>query len=196
MQDIAHQKIWLKQIAEGDETAFKDLFDMYWEHLYSVSLVLTKSATLAEDMVQEIFLKIWVKREELMAVEKLEGYLFIVARNHIYNVLKKHQKEEQYRKYILGWFETNRENPEQELLYKESTQLLQQAIGQLSGQQQAIYKMTREQGLSYEQVAQQLHISPNTVRNHVVNSLKAIREYLKEHASPLSLLLSLLGTLR
>ena len=196
MQDTPDQKLWLQQIAEGDETAFRNLYDMYWEHLYSVSLLLTKSESLSEDLVQEIFLKIWFKREQLSEVEKLEGYLFIVARNHIFNTLKKIQREEEHKKHVLDWFENNGQDPENVLLFKESTALLQQAVEQLTSQQQAIYKMTREQGMSYEQVAIQLNISPHTVRNHIVNSLKMIREYLREHASPLTMVIALLGTLR
>ena len=196
MQDNPVHNYWLRQIAEGDETAFRNLFDMYWDQVYSAAFLLTKSQSLSEDIVQEVFLKIWLKREELVGVEKLESYLFIMARNHIYNVLKRQQREQDFRKYILDWFESGRETPELTLLFKESTQLLQQAVGQLTEQQQTIYKMTREQGLSYDQVAQQLNISPNTVKNHVANSLKIIRDYLRAHASPLTLAITFLGSLR
>lgn len=196
MQDIIAHKNWLRQIAEGDEAAFRTLFEMYWDHIYSVALLLTKSESHSEDLVQEIFLKIWIKREELVAVEKLEGYLFIVARNYIYNVLKKIQKEQHFKKHILDWFDVSSQSPEQDLLYKESTQLLQKAVDQLTPHQQVIYKMTREQGLSHDQVAKQLNLSPNTVKNHMVHSLKSIREYLRVHASPVVLALALLHTLR
>jgi RNA polymerase sigma-19 factor, ECF subfamily len=195
MEKIYREQEWLRQVAEGSETAFKSLFDAYWDHLYTVSVCLTKSVELAEDMVQEIFLKIWIKRERLSDVKEFGDYLFIVARNHIYNALKKEQMEHRLRQPVLDWFEGQRESPEQQLLFKESSQLIRQAIGRLTSQQQAIYKMTREQGLSHEQVAKELNISPNTVRNHVVNSLKIMREYLKDHASPLLLIISLLQIL-
>ncbi|MBN9384933.1 MAG: RNA polymerase sigma-70 factor [Chitinophagaceae bacterium] len=188
-------KQWLQQIAEGNQEAFKTLFDMYWDHIYTVAFVLTKSANMAEDMVQDIFLKIWQQRQKLATVEKLESYFFIVARNHIYTCLQKQRKEQAFRKDLLEWFSGNDATPEQQLLFKESTQLLAEAISRLTPQQQAIYKMTREEGLTHEQVAEQLHISPNTVRNHIVASLKIIRDYLSHHASPLALLIALLKTL-
>lgn len=196
MQDYSLSKDWFRQIAGGDETAFRSLFDTYWEHLYSVALMLTKSEALAEDIVQEIFLKIWNKREELPEVEKPEAYLFIIARNHIYNVLKQRQREEQYRKHIIDWFEGAKENPENDLLFKESAALVQQAIGKLSSQQQTVYKLVHEQGLSYKEVAEQLNISPNTVKNHLVSSLKQIREFLRGYASPTVLAIAMLETLR
>lgn len=195
MEKTYQEQEWLNQIAEGDEVAFKALFDAYWDHIYSVAMCLTRSVQLAEDMVQEIFLKIWLKREQLTAVRDFENYLFIVARNHIYNTLKKEHLEHRLRQPILDWFEGQRESPEQQLLLKESNELIEQAINRLTPQQQTIYRMTREQGLSHEEVASILNISTNTVRNHIVNSLKTMREYLKAHASPMLLILSLLRML-
>ncbi|WP_127127076.1 RNA polymerase sigma factor [Pseudoflavitalea rhizosphaerae] len=195
MQDRSLHKEWFKLIAGGDETAFRNLFDTYWEHLYSVALMLTKSEALAEDIVQEIFLKIWNKREELPEVEKPDSYLFIIARNHIYNVLKQQQREEQYNKHIIDWFEGAKHNPESELLFKESAELLNKAVANLSTQQQAVYKLAREQGLSYNEVAAQLNISPNTVKNHLSIALKYIREYLRQHASPTVMIIALLETM-
>ncbi|QEC42946.1 RNA polymerase sigma factor [Pseudobacter ginsenosidimutans] len=196
MQDRSLHKEWFKLIAGGDETAFRNLFDTYWEHLYSVALMLTKSEALAEDIVQEIFLKIWNKREELPEVEKPDSYLFIIARNHIYNVLKQQQREEQYNKHIIDWFEGARENPESELLFKESSELLNKAVANLSTQQRAVYQLAREQGLSYNEVAAQLNISPNTVKNHLTIALKYIREYLRHHASPTVMIIALLETMK
>jgi RNA polymerase sigma factor (sigma-70 family) len=129
-------------------------------------------------------------------VEQFDNYLFIVARNHIYNSLKKVHRENNLRQPLLDWFEDQYETPEQQLLSKESAGLIAAAVARLTPQQQAIWKMTREQGLSHEQVAQQLQISRNTVRNHIVNSLKTIREYLDGHATPLLLIVCLLQTLK
>jgi RNA polymerase sigma-70 factor (family 1) len=186
----------LRLTAQGDESAFKSLFDQYWDHIYSVAFHLTKSVPLAEDLVQEIFLKIWIKRKELNGIEQFDNYLFIVARNHIYEALKKEQRESRLRQPLLDWFEQQLATPEQQLLLKESTELIGQAIARLTPQQQAIWKMTRELGMSHEQVARELNLSRNTVRNHLVNSLKTMREWLDDHASPLVLIVCLLQTLK
>ena len=79
----------LRDVAEGDGKAFRLLFERYWRSVYGVALAFTKSPGLAEEMVQDIFLRIWLKREKLSDVEKFDDYLFIVARNHIFNKLKK-----------------------------------------------------------------------------------------------------------
>jgi RNA polymerase sigma-70 factor (family 1) len=193
----------LRLTAQGDESAFKTLFDQYWDHIYSVAFHLTRSVPLAEDMVQEIFLKIWIKRKELNGIEQFDNWLFIIARNHIYETLKKEQRQNRLRQLLLDWFEHQGGNaeqqydsPEQQFLLKESTEMIQQAVARLTPQQQAIWKMTRQQGMSHEQVARELNISRNTVRNHIVNSLKTIREHLNDHASPLILIVCLLQTLK
>ncbi len=79
------EKELLQRLSAGDKTAFTILFDTYWNNIYSVALVLTKSPQVAEDTVQEIFLKVWNKREELTSVDRFDNYLFIMARNHIFS---------------------------------------------------------------------------------------------------------------
>jgi RNA polymerase sigma-70 factor (family 1) len=186
----------LLQVVSGDESAFKKLFDQYWDHIYTVALHLTQSVPFAEDMVQDIFLKIWLGREKLGDIETFDNYLFIVARNHIYNAIRKWRREDTLRQPLLDWLEDRQETPEQKLLFKESAGLIAIAVARLTPQQQAIWKMTREQGMSHKQVARELNISRNTVRNHIVNSLKIIREHLDDHASPVLLIVCLLQVLR
>jgi len=194
--DTIAEKRLLLQVAEGDETAFKNLFDSYWDHIYTVALALCKSVDLAEDMVQEIFIKVWTHRAELPAIDRFDNYLFIIARNHIYSALKKESTQEKYRQQIKDWFEYRHETPEQQFLFKEARGLVSQAIAQLTPQQQLVYKMTREDGLSHAEVAAALHLSTNTVRNHMVGALRSIREWLRDHSDPLVFILCLLETLR
>lgn len=187
-----NEKELLQQMAAGDETAYRQLFHLHWSNVYNVALVLTKSIELAEDMVQDIFLKIWQKREQFTAVERFEDYLFIMARNHIYTELKKRSRETVFREQIKDYFETSLDNADLSLLTKEIQNTLHHAISQLTPQQQLVYKMSREQGLSHEEIATALNISRNTVRNHIVHSLKIIRSYLKENTSGWLLVICLL----
>jgi RNA polymerase sigma-70 factor (family 1) len=182
----------LKKIAGGDEQAYKELFHHHWNNIYSVALVLTKSVELAEDMVQDIFLKIWQKREQFTAIERFEDYLFIMARNHIYTELKKKSRDENFRQQVQTYFESSVSNADITLLTKETQEQIRKAIQQLTPQQQLVYKMSREEGLTHEEIAEKLNISRNTVRNHIVQSLKQIREYLQDNTSGAVLVLCLL----
>lgn len=175
----------LIRIADDDETAFRNLFHQYWDNIYQVSLMLTKSPDLAEDMVQEIFLKIWLKRKSLPNVENFSGYLFITARNHILDELRKRVKDISFSETLIEYFQQSPGTPEQHLLHKESTALLQKAVESLPDQQKKIYQLIREKGLSREEIAELLGISKNTVRNNMARALQSLRQYLQQHSDGL-----------
>jgi RNA polymerase sigma-70 factor (ECF subfamily) len=188
---ISEKQLLLK-VASGDEQAYRQLFHLHWDNIYNVALALTKSVELAEDMVQDIFLKIWQKRTQFVGIERFEDYLFIMARNHIYTELKKRSREDNFRDQIRDYFETSQNNADISLLTKETQEMIAKAVDQLTPQQQLIYGLSRDQGLSHEEIAEKLNISRNTVRNHIVQSLKTIRGYLQEHTNGWLLVLCLL----
>ncbi|HEY0273892.1 MAG TPA: sigma-70 family RNA polymerase sigma factor [Chitinophaga sp.] len=143
-------------------------------------------------MVQDIFLKIWQKRAQFTHIERFEDYLFIMARNRIYTELKKKARDDNFRTQVRDYFEASHTLTHVALLTREMQETIDRAIGQLTPQQQLVYRMSREQGLSHEQIATQLHISRNTVRNHIVHSLKMIRTYPKTHTGGWLLVICLL----
>ena len=173
----------LQQIANGDECAFRLLFNEHWQNIYGVAYMLTKSAPIAEDMVQEIFMKLWIKREQLPGVENFRNYLFIVARNHIFNELKKRSTDILFTNHLLGYFHDIKETPEKKLLLKETEQIIDQVIERLPQQQKMIYRLSREEGLSRNEMAERLGIAPNTVRNHLAKALEMIRHELQRDLS-------------
>ena len=179
-------------VAAGDEKAFGLLFHQYWDHIYTVAVSITRSTTASEDLVQDIFLKIWLNRSQLTSIEHFDNYLFIIARNAIYTSLRQTGIKASLLQKMEGPGTANL-TPEEELLAKESTKLIQQAVNQLSPQQQAVYNLSREGGLKYEQIAQKLGISKSTVRNHMVKALQNIRESLQANSDGLLLILCLLS---
>jgi RNA polymerase sigma-70 factor (family 1) len=171
----------LLKVANGDEISFRQLFEHYWDNIYGVALAYTKSTVIAEEMVQDVFLKIWLNREKLAMVEKFDGYLFTVARNHIFNELRKKVKEEPFIDSLLNYFQETSGSPEQQLLNKESEQLINMAIKQLPPQQRIIYCLCRQDGLSQDEIATKLQISRHTVKSHMNKALKFIRNFLHLH---------------
>ncbi len=190
--NVNNESALLRRVAEGDETAYRQLFHLHWNNVYTVALMLTKSVPLAEDMVQDVFLKIWQKREQFAEIERFEDYLFIMARNHIYTELKKQAKNEGFKQQLVDFFEDSAHHADLALLTKETQHQIESAIQQLTPQQQLVYRLSRDQGLSHEEIAQQLNISRNTVRNHIVQALKVIRDYLKGNTSGAVLVFGLL----
>ncbi|WP_276482774.1 RNA polymerase sigma factor [Paraflavitalea pollutisoli] len=182
----------LNRIAQGDAASFEQLFDAYWDGIYQVAFTLTKSRELARDMVQEIFLKIWLQRQSLPEKDNFTSFLFIVARNHIFDELRKQLREQPFVEHLTAWFAESPFQADQRLLYQESQTLLQKSLDQLSDQQRQVYLLTRESGWTQDEIAQHLGVSKNTVKTHMSRALAAIREYLTGHATGLLLIVALL----
>jgi RNA polymerase sigma-70 factor (family 1) len=172
----------LSNVAKGDEAAFRTLFEHHWDNIYGVAFAFTKSPVIAEEMVQDIFLKIWLKREHLPQLKKFSDYLFIIARNHIISLLRKKTSEQPFTDHLLNYFQQAGHSPEDLLVCRETEWLVQKAIEQLPPQQHTIYCLSREKGLNQEEIASQLNISLHTVKSHMNKALQFIRHYLHTHA--------------
>lgn len=172
----------LQLVAAGDERAFRQLFHQHWDNIYGVALMLTKSPTLAEDVVQEVFVKVWIKREEMRAVENFSSFVFVIARNHIFDTLRKKSRDQEFVKQLIAYFNDGPSSPEQELLRKESKDLLHKAIESLPEQQRLVYRLSRDRGLKRDEIAAELGISSFTVRNHMAKATQALKEYLSQHS--------------
>jgi RNA polymerase sigma-70 factor (ECF subfamily) len=172
----------LSAIAQGDEIAFRQLFDQHWDNIYGVAFAFTKSPVIAEEMAQDVFVKIWLRREELPQVRRFTDYLFIIARNHILSTLRKKIIETSFSDHLLNYFQETGSTPEDQLMLRETEHLLHKAIEQLPPQQHLVYCLSREQGLNQEEIAARLDISKNTVKSHMSKALQFIRNYLRMHA--------------
>lgn len=180
MQSIKNynERDLLLLIAEGNEQAFRQLFHHYKEKIYSVALRITRSETRAEELLQDIFMIIWLKRAHLPQLEDFNAYLFIVARNESYRELKKIAKEKKIaggelsEDILMYEIETDKE-----ISLQDYNALIQKAVAQLPQQQKAVYKLIKEKGLTREQTAQAMHINSETVKSHLAKAMKAIRAY-------------------
>jgi RNA polymerase sigma-70 factor (ECF subfamily) len=180
MQQSINGNELLIRVVQGDEIAFGQLFRQYKDKLYSFILHLSGSATIAEDVLQDVFLKIWRDRHQLTNIDNFNAYLYRMAQNTAINVLRRQSRE------ALLLTEVQRLAPhgvqgDELLAAKEVRTALQQAINNLPPQQRKVYQLGKEQGLTYEQIAVSLGISTSTVRNHMVQALKTIREYIALH---------------
>ena len=184
----------LSLLAQDSEYAFQLVFDRYRNTIYKVSMLYVKSPVIAEEIVQDVFLKLWFQRRQLQQIRSLESWLFILAKNLALNNIKKIAHEWTARE---KWVKENvfaENSADTKVLTTEYQQLLQQAVDQLSPQQQQVYKLAREQGRSYEAIGEQLSISPLTVKTHMARALGSIRLFLQQHGM-FPVLLALMGTL-
>lgn len=164
----------LIRVSEGDEHAFKVLFNAYCHRVNSFATRLTRSPTIGQESVQEVFMKIWVKREDLSKVENFEAFLFTIVRNHVYNILRRRALEAQIRTTLQSELVTTFESePDDDLA--ERKQLLHRAVESLPQQQRRVFQLCQLQGLKYQEAASLLNISRLTVKTHMQQALRTIR---------------------
>lgn len=178
---LTDEKKLLTLVAEGDELAFSKLFTRYRNKIYGVSFKLTRCNLLAEEIVQEVFLKIWLKRDHLTEVQNFQAYLFVITKNHVFKALKEIAKSHKTSE-IVGdeQFLIHNETIEQ-IEGKEYNLLLQNAINLLPNQQKLVFRLIKEQGLKREEVANKLNLQPETVKFHLAKAMKTIRTYFLPH---------------
>ena len=172
----------LTRIARGDQRAFTEIFDFYQRYVYDYGRKLTKSEDQASEIVQDVFLKIWLNREKLNEVNNFGAYLNRVVRNHSLNVIRKLAQD------ARSATQLKINNPESEnatdkiLDYNESNRILTQAIENLSPQQRIAYTLCHMEGLKYDEAAKKMNVSSRTVQAHMHQALKHIREHFNKHA--------------
>lgn len=170
----------LYDLSKGSEPAFTSLYNRYKNVVYSCALKITKSKTLSEEVVQDVFLKIWFKKETLTDIAHFESYIFVTARNHIFNMLKQMAREKTLKSKI-NYTDISFDTTDAPIEAEEFTFLLNEIIKQLPPQQQKVYKMLKEDDLNYQEIGEILDISPLTVRKHMTQALKFIKLKLTQH---------------
>ncbi|MEP7376012.1 MAG: RNA polymerase sigma-70 factor [Chitinophagaceae bacterium] len=181
----------LRQLIEGDAHAFKEIYELYQDKIYAFAYKLTKQKHVADDMVQEVFIKLWEKRDQVKVELNFGAYLNKMTQNHIFNYLKKASHDKALQQTIRHQMEALQNSNADEMLEKELQKVYAEAIETLSPQKKLIYTLSRTGDLSYDEIARQLNISRNTVRNQMVDAIRLIRQYVAGHSGLTSIILAI-----
>jgi len=177
---VENERSLFRQVAEGDEKAFSSLFNLFLPRLYPSVIKLTKSESAVEEIIQETFIKVWLNRDKLGEMENPGGWIFRVASNQCYDYLRARALNDQL--FVSTAIEPGGINITHEWLdLKEVKRLIESAVSDLPEQRKKIYMLSRHQGKTIPEIAEILQLSPHTVKNALVTSLKFIREYLVRH---------------
>lgn len=169
------EKDLILSLKSGDENAFTTLYKIYWSKVYNFSCLYLTSAVEAEEVVQEVFIKLWEARIFLKEEENLKNFLFIITRNLIFNQFRKSFNENAYKMTILK-SATEEYHMEDEMIAADLKEHIQKLISELTPRQKEIFQMSREEHLSYKEIAVRLSISEKTVERHINDALKFLRK--------------------
>jgi RNA polymerase sigma-70 factor (family 1) len=162
------------RLAESDEYAFAELYKRYKSQIYLLIKKFVISAQMAEDLTQEVFVKIWESGPKLNDVQSIRPYLMVTARNHTLNNLKKALRTEEAMGVILNAYVDDRRVTEEAIITKEYAQFLENTLANIPLRSREIFKLCREQGKTYDEVAVKLGISRNAIKNHMVATMKVL----------------------
>ncbi|MDB5208285.1 MAG: polymerase, sigma-24 subunit, subfamily [Flavisolibacter sp.] len=171
----------IKRLKEDDRDAFVQLYNHYHHPLYIFILRFVKIPGTAEDILQDVFLKIWEIRSRVNPELSLNAYLYRISRNAVFKLLKKTATDDDMRSELMQQLDSDTEAPHIKLQWKQYNNILQQAINHLPPQRQKVFKLCREEGKTYDQAATELGISKNTIKEHMVSAMKSIKEYVHLH---------------
>lgn len=174
IKPIPGERELLAKIAGGDEHAFKILFESYYHNLGKYVYQLTGSLSVAEEIVQDAFIKVWLKKEFLVEVKNFSNYLFILCRNQTYNEMQKKATERSFIDRLSHRINDQNNNDNPDTLSERYRELVELAIEKLPPQAQKVYLMSRDERMKYEEIAQALNISPVTVKKHIQYANKFI----------------------
>ncbi len=166
----------VKLLKKGDMSAFDIIYKKYSRRLYGFVFRYVKQEVDTEEIVQEVFVKIWQNRDKINVYSSFESFLFTIAHNETINLLKKRATEQKYVEHVksLQQIEESYEIAN-EIHYKELEQKFHGLLDELSPRQKEIFKLSREDGLSHKEIAERLGISSNTVKNHLVTALSFLK---------------------
>lgn len=180
--DFFNEMFLVKQVANGNESAFLKLFNHYKNDVYNYSKNMLKEKIYAEEIVQDVFLKVWLTRENLNSDLSFKSYIFTITRNLTINFLHKVANDRKVREHVF-YVKPTSYNPTDALfdeIYNEKLQ--QQAINTLPPKRKRIFELSRKEEMSYDQISKELGISKNTVKNQMSRSLVSIRDFLYTHS--------------
>src|SRR5690606_15474068 len=166
---------FIRQLNNGNEQAFRIIYNKMYAKVYRFAYALTKRRDQSEEVVQETFLRLWLHRADVDATRSLDAFLFTIARRLVIDMMRNATSTAALRDSLWSTMQKENHATEETILENNLAALVDEAVAQLPAQQQLIFKLSRDQGLTHEEIAIKLGISKNTVKNHLVSALKTLK---------------------
>ena len=179
---LLQEKILILELQHGNAKAFEELYIRYNARLYNFFYKIIRNTQEAEGLVQEVFITIWENKEKLDENKSFSSFIFRIARNKVLNIIKQKLTQKVYRKYILDkdkdWMDLRTDIESRELM-----DLIQKSIDALPERTKEIFLFSRNDGMTYKEIAQKLNITENVVDHEIRKALQKIKEFLSKYYS-------------
>ncbi|MGK7395561.1 MAG: RNA polymerase sigma factor [Candidatus Cyclobacteriaceae bacterium M3_2C_046] len=172
------ESILIQKLKKGDKKAFEFFFNKFYDLLFSVATQYLNNRDEAEEVVQEVFYRVWCSRENLQPHLSFKAYIYTIAKRLIYNNSRKNLVRITYEQHYKASNLNANNSLEEYLNFHELDQQINLCIEQLPPKRKEIFIMSRQQGLSHKEIAEKLHISSHTVESQIAKALKFIKESL------------------
>lgn len=173
----------IRRFKEGDAQAFDLIYRQYSKKLYFFALGLVKDEETSKDLVQEVFVNLWEKKELVNLHLNFDNYIFTITYNSIRKFFRKKAIENKVMDHILKNFPDIIETADGTLIYDELLEIASKTIENIPHRRKIVYKLSKQEGMKIKEIASKLNISPRTAENHLARALK----YLKEELAGISL---------
>ena len=175
-----HPEGIIRRLKQDDKTAVDDLFSYYYPRLYQFSKSILKIEGEIEDVLQEVFLKIWLNRHKIQHTETFNAYIFTITKHEVLNLIRSKLKDSKFREQLYLFAVAEEYQFQNKLEFEEIRSGIDRIVSNLPEKRQQIFILSRTNGLSNKEIAQQLDISEKTVEDHITHAIKKIKSSLKE----------------
>jgi len=177
LNHLQDEKTLLLELIEGSEFAFEEIYRLYDPRLFGRLLKLVKIEAQAEEILQDVFLKIWENRILIDPEKSVRSFLFKIAENKVYDFFRKVARDKNMEFQLIALATANHTIIESFKSGEENLAILQKAIAGLPPQRQQVFRLCKLEGKSYKEVSEMLGISASTISDHIVKGTKTIRDY-------------------
>jgi len=165
----------IRRLKNDDKSAVDELFHYYYPRLYHFSKSILKIETDIDDILQEVFVKIWLNRQKIGNVETFNSYIFTITKNEVLNLIRSNLKDHTFKDKLYLRSVAEEYQTQNQLEYDEIRTVIDQIVAGLPEKRQQVFILSRTEGLSNKEIAQKLNISEKTVEDHITQAIKYIK---------------------
>ena len=172
-----------RRVKSGEKEAYQALFERYAPKIYHFALSYLKSTADSEELVQDVFLKVWEKRDILDATQNIKAFIFKIAINTIYDFIRRKNIENAFQEFSKANYAPDSNNTWDTVIFEEMQTTINSLVAQMPEQRKKIFKLSKNKGLSNDEIAQELNLSKRTVENQLYRALLFLKEHLRNESA-------------